>query len=160
DQVYDRAVGPMQFIPSTWSAVGVDADGDGKRDPQNINDAALASAVYLCSGKDDLGTDEGRRAAVFRYNNSDKYPDMVLRIRDAYLSGDYSAVPNNTTSAISFTPDYTLAKPNLGSKVATNPPKANNPVNPSKPESPMTSPTAPEQPTGTDDRGDTGNNGD
>lgn len=160
DQVYDRAVGPMQFIPSTWSAVGVDADGDGKRDPQNINDAALASAVYLCSGKDDLGTDEGRRAAVFRYNNSDKYVDLVLRIRDAYLSGDYSAVPNNTTSAISFTPDYTLAKPNLGSKVATNPPKANNPVNPSKPESPMTSPTAPEQPTGTDDRGDTGNNGD
>lgn len=138
DQVYDRAVGPMQFIPSTWSAVGVDADGDGKRDPQNINDAALASAVYLCSGKDDLGTDEGRRAAVFRYNNSDKYVDLVLRIRDAYLSGDYSAVPNNTTSAISFTPDYTLAKPNLGSKVATNPPKANNPVNPSKPESPVT----------------------
>lgn len=159
DQVYDRAVGPMQFIPSTWSAVGVDADGDGKRDPQNINDAALASAVYLCSGKDDLGTDEGRRAAVFRYNNSDKYVDLVLRIRDAYLSGDYSAVPNNTTSAISFTPDYTLAKPNLGSKVATNPPKANNPVNPSKPESPVTSPN-PEQPTGTDDPGDTGNDGD
>ncbi|WP_110207862.1 lytic transglycosylase domain-containing protein [Nocardioides daejeonensis] len=147
DQVYDRAVGPMQFVPSTWTAVGVDADGDGVRDPQNINDAALASAVYLCSGSDDLGTDEGRRAAVFRYNHSEKYVDLVLRIRDAYLSGDYSAVPNNTTSAISFTPDYTLASPNLGSQVATRPPKAadnaNNGSNPGTP----TTPTDP----GTDD---------
>ena len=56
DPVYDRAVGPMQFIPSTWSVVGVDADGDGKRNPQDIDDAALATAVYLCSGDDDLST--------------------------------------------------------------------------------------------------------
>ena len=54
DPVYDRAVGPMQFIPSTWSVVGVDADGDGQRNPQDIDDAALATAVYLCSGDDDL----------------------------------------------------------------------------------------------------------
>ena len=56
---YDRAVGPMQFIPSTWSVVGVDADGDGQRNPQDIDDAALATAVYLCSGDDDLSTDAG-----------------------------------------------------------------------------------------------------
>ena len=59
DQKFDRAVGPMQFIPSTWSVVGVDGDGDGKRNPQDIDDAALATAVYLCSGDDDLGTDAG-----------------------------------------------------------------------------------------------------
>ncbi|MGZ5405974.1 MAG: lytic murein transglycosylase, partial [Nocardioides sp.] len=53
DTRWDRAVGPMQFIPSTWSVVGVDGDNDGKRNPQDIDDAALASAVYLCSGKDD-----------------------------------------------------------------------------------------------------------
>ena len=58
-RVYDRAVGPMQFIPSTWSVVGVDADGDGQRNPQDIDDAALATAVYLCSGDDDLSTDAG-----------------------------------------------------------------------------------------------------
>ena len=46
---YDRAVGPMQFIPSTWSVIGVDGDNDGKRNPQDIDDAALATAVYLCS---------------------------------------------------------------------------------------------------------------
>ena len=102
DKVWDRAVGAMQFIPSTWSVVGVDADGDGKRNPQDIDDAALASAVYLCSGDDDLGTIAGRRASVFRYNHSQAYVDLVLRVRDAYLAGDYTAVPNYITSAYSF----------------------------------------------------------
>ena len=78
DAKFDRAVGPMQFIPSTWSVVGVDADGDGKRNPQDIDDAALATAVYLCSGDDDLGTDAGQRAAVYRYNHSKEYVDLVL----------------------------------------------------------------------------------
>jgi membrane-bound lytic murein transglycosylase B len=70
DAEFDRAVGPMQFIPSTWSVVGVDADGDAERNPQDIDDAALAAAVYLCSGNDDLGTEEGQRTAVYRYNHS------------------------------------------------------------------------------------------
>ena len=87
DTTYDRAVGPMQFIPSTWSVVGVDADGDGVRNPQDIDDAALGTAVYLCSGADDLGTDAGRRAAVYRYNHSQSYVDLVLAIMDAYLAG-------------------------------------------------------------------------
>ena len=60
DARWDRAVGPMQFIPSTWSVVGVDADGDGTRNPQDIDDAALATAVYLCSGDDDLSTEAGQ----------------------------------------------------------------------------------------------------
>ena len=54
DTTYDRAVGAMQFIPSTWKSVGVDADGDGKRDPNNIFDAAQGAAVYLCRGDADL----------------------------------------------------------------------------------------------------------
>ena len=70
DARWDRAVGPMQFIPSTWSVVGVDGDNDGKRNPQDIDDAALATAVYLCSGNDDLSTETGRRPAIFRYNHS------------------------------------------------------------------------------------------
>jgi membrane-bound lytic murein transglycosylase B len=99
DAKFDRAVGPMQFIPSTWSVVGVDADGDGKRNPQDIDDAALASAVYLCSGEDDLSTPEGQRAAVFRYNHSQSYVDLVLSIMHAYLDGEFTSVPNGTTSA-------------------------------------------------------------
>src|SRR5689334_9368724 len=99
DTSYDRAVGPMQFIPSTWSVVGVDADGDGVRNPQDIDDAALGTAVYLCSGSDDLGTDAGRHAAVYRYNHSQSYVDMVLAIRDAYLQGDFTSIPNGTVLA-------------------------------------------------------------
>ncbi len=85
DSRYDRAVGPMQFIPSTWAIVGVDADNDGQRNPQDIYDASLGSAVYLCSGSDDLGTDAGQRSAVFRYNHSQRYVALVLAITHAYL---------------------------------------------------------------------------
>ena len=99
DAAYDHAVGPMQFIPSTWSVVGVDADGDGLRNPQDIDDAALGTAVYLCSGSDDLGTDAGRRGAVFRYNHSQSYVDLVLEIMDAYLAGDFTSIPNGTVMA-------------------------------------------------------------
>ena len=103
DTHYDRAVGPMQFIPSTWAIVGVDADNDGRRNPQDINDASLGSAVYLCSGTDDLGTDAGRRAAVYRYNHSQRYVALVLAIMQSYLDGDFMSVPNDTTStAFSF----------------------------------------------------------
>ena len=99
DARYDRAIGPMQFIPSTWSVVGVDADGDGKRNPQDIDDAALATAVYLCSGDDDLATAGGQRAAVYRYNHSTSYVDLVMSIASAYRAGEFTSVPNGTTSA-------------------------------------------------------------
>ena len=105
DARYDRAVGPMQFIPSTWSVVGVDADGDAQRNPQDIDDAALATAVYLCSGNDDLSTAAGQRASVFRYNHSQSYVNLVLSIMRAYMSGDFTSVPNSTTSAGYFVPD-------------------------------------------------------
>jgi membrane-bound lytic murein transglycosylase B len=98
DTKYDRAVGPMQFIPSTWSIVGVDADNDGQRNPQDIYDASLASAVYLCSGSDDLSTDAGDRSAVYRYNHSQQYVDLVMAIMHAYMSGDFMSVPNGTTT--------------------------------------------------------------
>jgi len=101
----------MQFIPSTWSVVGVDADGDAERNPQDIDDAALAAAVYLCSGPNDepganLATEAGQRKSVFRYNHSDEYVDLVLSIMNAYLEGDYASIPTRTSSAVTFTPDY------------------------------------------------------
>jgi hypothetical protein len=99
DTTYDRAVGPMQFIPSTWSVVGVDADGDGVRNPQDVDDAALGTAVYLCSGSDDLATEAGRRSAVYRYNHSQAYVDLVLSIMEAYTLGDFTSVPNSTVAA-------------------------------------------------------------
>ncbi len=109
DTVYDRAVGPMQFIPSTWQVVKVDADGDGQRNPQDMDDAALATAVYLCSGKDNLSTRSGQEAAVFRYNHSQDYVNLVLRIMEAYSQGDYTAVPSGTYGGTSFSSSYSSA---------------------------------------------------
>ena len=102
DPVYDRAVGAMQFIPSTWQVVKVDADGDGNRNPQDIDDASLATAVYLCSGSDNLGARKGQEAAVYRYNHSQSYVNLVLRIMEAYSSGDYTALPSGTYGGSSF----------------------------------------------------------
>lgn len=117
DTTWDRAVGPMQFIPSTWSQVGVDGDGDGRRDPQDIDDAALASAVYLCAGDDDLSSDAGRRAAVFRYNHSTAYVDLVLSIMDAYMAGDWSA--SGTTAASTTIDDPTAPVVEAGEQKPT-----------------------------------------
>ncbi|HET8604058.1 MAG TPA: lytic murein transglycosylase, partial [Marmoricola sp.] len=106
---WDRAVGPMQFIPSTWSVVKVDADGDGQRNPQDINDASLATAVYLCSGNENLSTRSGQESAVYRYNHSQQYVDLVLRLMEAYSQGDYTAVPAGSSAGTLFTPNYATA---------------------------------------------------
>ncbi|GAB3761665.1 hypothetical protein GCM10027600_03980 [Nocardioides ginsengisegetis] len=105
DTRFDRAVGPMQFIPSTWSVVGVDADGDAQRNPQDIDDASLATAVYLCSGNDDLSTVKGQHASVYRYNHSSSYVDLVLSIMQAYMDGDFTSVPTSTTAAGYLVPE-------------------------------------------------------
>ena len=105
DTRHDRAVGPMQFIPSTWSVVGVDGDSDGTRNPQDIDDAALATAVYLCSGDDDLSSEKGQRSSVYRYNHSNDYVDLVLSIMQAYMDGDFSAVPTSTLTSGVILPD-------------------------------------------------------
>ncbi|MGZ0150668.1 lytic transglycosylase domain-containing protein [Kribbella sp. WER1] len=97
DGAFDRAVGPMQFIPSTWRAVGVDGDGDGVRNPQDINDAAMSTAVYLCSGKTDLSKASDLNAALLRYNHSQQYADLVTSIAKAYAGGSWIAVGDGTT---------------------------------------------------------------
>jgi len=103
DSSVDRAVGPMQFIPSTWRAYGVDADGSGKADPFNINDAALGSAHYLCVAGGNLRTDAGQRKAVMAYNHSDSYVNEVLALAHAYASGiPVADIPlfGNTTGGV------------------------------------------------------------
>ncbi len=87
DARFDRAVGPMQFIPGTWRAISQDGDGDGRRDPQDVDDAATATGAYLCSGPGDLSTERDAYRAVFRYNHSDDYVRTVLAIAEAYRRG-------------------------------------------------------------------------
>lgn len=84
DAVHDHAVGPMQFLPSTWIDYGVDASGDGKADPENINDAALAAANYLCVGGRDMGTASGWWSGLLSYNDSDEYGQKVFGLADGY----------------------------------------------------------------------------
>jgi hypothetical protein len=84
DKVYDRAVGPMQFLPGTWTKWGTDADDDGVADPQDINDAALSAARYLCANNHDLSTGAGWWQAIHSYNDLDKYASDVYAAADAY----------------------------------------------------------------------------
>ena len=85
DTVYDRAMGPFQFIPETWQRYGVDANGDGKADPDNIDDAALSAARYLCVYADgDMTTPEGWEQGVHAYNNHTAYVLDVRNYANAY----------------------------------------------------------------------------
>ncbi|WP_127820517.1 lytic transglycosylase domain-containing protein [Microbacterium sp. CPCC 204701] len=83
DTVWDRAVGPMQFIPDTWSRWGTDANGDGASDPNQIDDAALAAARYLCHSGE-MSSVDGWRAAIFSYNHLDTYVDDVAAVANSY----------------------------------------------------------------------------
>jgi membrane-bound lytic murein transglycosylase B len=93
DTVWDRAVGPMQFIPSTWRSAGRDGDGDGVESPNDIDDASLASAAYLCHGGRDLSRTADQRAAIYSYNASDYYVDLVSAFARGYRTGTF-AIPS------------------------------------------------------------------
>lgn len=91
DQRWDRPVGPMQLTPDQWSQIGVDADADGRRDPQDLDDAALAVAVALCAGPGDLGEDAALRAAVRRLQPVAGDTATVVRLAAQYLETEEAA---------------------------------------------------------------------
>jgi membrane-bound lytic murein transglycosylase B len=82
-----RAMGPMQFIPETWRLYGVDANNDGIISPDNIDDAALSAAGYLCWRGKDLATPRGWITALRAYNNSGVYARAVRDWATAYGKG-------------------------------------------------------------------------
>jgi membrane-bound lytic murein transglycosylase B len=84
---YARAMGPMQFLPGTWARYASDANGDGKADIQNLYDASLGAARYLCSGNLNLRDRSQVLAAILRYNNSMAYAQNVLGWAAAYATG-------------------------------------------------------------------------
>ena len=84
---YARAIGPMQFLPGTWSRYASDGDGDGRADPQNLFDATLSAARYLCSGGLNLRNQAQVLTAILRYNNSMPYAQNVLGWAAAYATG-------------------------------------------------------------------------
>ncbi|WP_309097911.1 lytic transglycosylase domain-containing protein [Streptomyces sp.] len=95
NSAYDQAVGPMQFIPSTWAWAGRDGNADGKKDPNNIYDAALAAGHYLCRNNWDLSDQDDLDRAILSYNNSREYLNLVMRWLEYYRKGTHE-VPDGT----------------------------------------------------------------
>jgi soluble lytic murein transglycosylase-like protein len=89
------AMGWMQFMPSTWDAYGVDADGDGRKDPDDPDDAIFAAARYLSAA----GMPEDPEGAVFAYNHADWYVADVMARAACFggvgngAIGDLSLIP-------------------------------------------------------------------
>jgi len=86
DRVWEHAVGPLQFLASTWARWGADGDADGVADPGDLDDAALAAARYLCADGHDLATDGGWNAAVHSYNHDAGYVASVAAAANTYVT--------------------------------------------------------------------------
>ncbi|MEV7262185.1 murein transglycosylase [Micromonospora aurantiaca] len=84
DRVHDRALGPMQFIPTTWQEIGADADGDGVKNPHDIDDAALAAGLYLCKGGRNMTIPGDWWGAILSYNDVRRYAQAVFDKADEY----------------------------------------------------------------------------
>lgn len=121
DPVWDRAVGPFQFIPSSWRIFGGDGNGDGIADPNNILDAVPAMRRHLCPE----GHVTDVESAIYRYNHSDEYVAEVLGWAERYsassAAGAYALpVPSATvTEADLGAPHHDYPAIDLGVPVGT-----------------------------------------
>jgi len=137
DRTWDRAVGPMQFIPSSWALYSRDGNGDGRADPHNVDDATLASAGYLCAGDRDLRDRGTLRRAVFGYNHSWDYVATVLAWMTAYDEGRTVAgsVPSGpaAVSGSGQSPDVQAAPRRPAARPASRPAPSPTPTRTSTP---------------------------
>lgn len=145
DKVYDRAVGSMQFIPSTWAHYGVDGNGDGVIDPFNIFDAAAAAADYLCAAGGDLTTLAGQVRAIRAYNNVDSYIRLVMQLETVYARGvpglTVPIVPVDPTSGVTGRPKVPPVDPGPPLGLTHKPKKKPKPPTSVRPSQPSTGST-------------------
>ncbi|HEY1570034.1 MAG TPA: lytic transglycosylase domain-containing protein [Pseudonocardiaceae bacterium] len=104
---FQRAQGPMQFIPSTWARWGQGGNIN------NVYDAALAAGRYLCSGGGDLSQPADQATAVFSYNHSDSYVQIVLLWANAYRQG-VTPLPETPVAALRPPSPDTMFPPRSG----------------------------------------------
>ncbi|SNS60669.1 Transglycosylase SLT domain-containing protein [Micrococcales bacterium KH10] len=88
DTTWDRAVGPMQFLPTTWEQYAMDGDGDGTPDVHNIDDTSLTAAVYLCETGNDLTQPDNWIKAVAAYNAGSDYNTRIVEAANTYSAAD------------------------------------------------------------------------
>ncbi|MFF9203381.1 lytic transglycosylase domain-containing protein [Streptomyces sp. NPDC014986] len=110
NSTYDQAVGPMQFIPSTWEWAGRDGNDDGREDPNNIYDAALAAGHYLCRFDWDLSDQADLDRAILSYNNSRDYLNTVRSWLEYYRKGSHE-IPDGTGTIPGGRSDGATARP-------------------------------------------------
>jgi len=84
---YAGAQGPMQFMPATFAAYGVDGDGDGDVDIQDPADSVFSAANYLCANGAGRGG-EALERAVWNYNRAEWYVQLVLKLAGQYAARD------------------------------------------------------------------------
>ncbi|MFG2824646.1 lytic transglycosylase domain-containing protein [Kitasatospora sp. NPDC048365] len=111
---WDRAVGPMQFIPSTWAVWGADGNGDGVSNPNNVWDASLAAGRYLCAGGRDLADPAQLDRAVLGYNHSTEYLRTVRAWMVHFRAGASvvaDALPRPATASPTPSPSPTAPAP-------------------------------------------------
>lgn len=100
DGTFARAVGPFQFLTTTWAGVAQDGNDDGARNPHNAFDAALGAAAYLCgTGPRDLKDQGQLRAALLRYNASQTYVTQVLANIERYDAVEFQPAVGPSGSA-------------------------------------------------------------
>lgn len=130
---WDRAVGPMQFLPSTWQRWASDGNHDGVADPENIWDASLAAARYLCADGRDLSTEPGIQAAILSYNHSAAYLNLVGAWLTAYRGGIVEVADVTTPTTVDTqapAPAAPSVPPTPQPTSASIPPRTTNPVPP------------------------------
>src|SRR2546430_2372926 len=94
DQVSTAAaVGPMQFLPSTFAAYAQPAPPGGKTPPTPWDpvDAVYAAARLLCANGARAGQGHNLPKAIYRFNHDSPYTARVLRIAATYAAGDGGA---------------------------------------------------------------------
>ncbi|WP_407656854.1 lytic transglycosylase domain-containing protein [Lentzea atacamensis] len=147
DTTWDRAVGPMQFIPGTWAGYGADGNEDGNVNPNNVYDAALGAGRYLCAGGGDMTKQDDRAKAIFRYNNSTSYVQTVLKWAKEYGENvdALPTLPNTGNNVQNPRPNQPV--PNPGTNPGTPPPGGDQGT--TKPPVSSTTPSTPNCPTPT-----------
>ena len=134
DATFDRGIGPMGFLPGSWTEWGKDGNGDGVADPNNVFDAATAAGYVLCS-VGDLSTPAMMGKALLRYNHSASYVEIVLKWAAAYRDG------------VTPTADSTGTVPAVAPRSTATPPPAAAPASTTSTPPPATTTAVPPKPT-------------